>query len=156
MRRLTILLLAFAFALPASASAKTLELDWSERLVVKRKAKMLFTVRTVTLGNGRWQVRASFTNRSGQRLRVSRNFGLAHAEYRGDVSTGDDVLRASRFSPAMPRYIKNGQTWRGTFSGRGMPPRGNYVKVMFGFFHGAVIPDRSGFYYFTQHTFRHR
>lgn len=134
MARFALVLTAVALTFPAAASARTITLKWHETLTRNGKVLMGFTVRSITLHNGRWQAVVSFKNRSRRTASISRKrFGLA--VYPGPRREGQySVLYASKFKPRLPLRLRPGHRWFGQLSGRGVPAHGSYMRVRFGSF----------------------
>jgi hypothetical protein len=158
LRRLLSVTAVAALALPASASAGVVHVNWREQAKVGGKPVVQFHVETLASskqGNHSvWVVVASVTNRSSKTLTLSKQFGLAR--YRGakDVSPRlGTLLPALTFRPALPKTLRPGQTWRGAFGGFGVPPDGTYVRVVFGRFAGPAVPG-APFAWITDHARR--
>jgi hypothetical protein len=149
--RLLVLVFAAALIAPPVAAAETIKLGWREDDGV---GVMRFGVSTLSLGNGRWSVHASFTNRSPVVLRIERRFALL-VYHSKNTYFGFRPMRATRFAPDMPMTVPPGRTWRGSFGGVGKPPRGTYLRVRFGRFNGrpSPLPDfPNGFSWITAHS----
>jgi hypothetical protein len=156
------LVVALAVFTP-TASAKTIRLNWTERLPNDFGfLPMTFKVTSVALGKNAWAVRATVTNRSKTTIRVvpptdtspqQFGFGLSFAHHgcpRG-VTCGLDVLRATYAKPALPRALPPGGSWRGTFGGPKLPPKGQGIGVTFGYFY---VSRNQKYSFVTQHEFR--
>jgi len=153
--RVLVVLTATALVAPPLAAAKTIELGWREDDGV---GVMRFGGSTLTLANGRWSVRASFTNRSVASLRIERRFALAVFPS-ARLATPSVRLDATSFRPTLPRRVLPGRTWSGSFSGTGAPRRGSFVRVLFGRFQATTspLPDLpNGFSWLTEHYHRVR
>ena len=154
MRRLVVLVSLVALASPATAEARTIKLGWRESDGI---GVMSFTVATLTLGDDRWSIRGSFTNHSDVTLRIERRFFAVGLFATADGSRPAALTRADSFAP-IPVTLAPGRTWRGTFSGPGVPSRGSYLRVRFGRFSGnpAPIPGFRRFSWLADHYHRLR
>lgn len=123
---------------------------------------MSFNVRSVTIGKNAWSVRARVTNHSKSTIQIVQpidtnpqqfGFGLAffHPACPRGVTCGLDVLRATYSKPHLPRTIRPGGSWSGTFGGPKLPPRGTGISVTFGYFNA---PRGVHFGYTTNREFR--
>lgn len=96
-----------------------------------------------------WRVDATVTNRLGRLVGISlphrrdrARFGLvvldssdvAEVEQRARNSALSRGFVADAFEPALPRVLREGEAWAGSFSGPGRLPAGKYVRVLFGRF----------------------
>jgi hypothetical protein len=152
------LVIAVVFGvLAGGAAALTVPLNWHEQAKVHAKPAIAFHVAAlVTQKKGKvagWAVAAEVTNRSSKPLRISAHqFGLAL--FKDSASTDPHkatLLPAGAFSPALPAVLAPGKTWRGTFIGAGGPTRGQYVRVLFGWFSGPAVGG-SGFNWISDHV----
>lgn len=153
---------ALAVAVPP-ASAKTINLNWTERLPNQSPfLPMTFTVRSVALTKNAWAVHATVTNRSKKTIQLVApidtnpqqfTFGLAyfHSGCPSNATCWLDVLQATYAKPRLPRTLQPGGSWSGTFGGPKLPPKGKGINVTFGYF--SVSRNRS-YSYVTQHEFR--
>lgn len=158
----TTLILGLALGTPA-ASAKTIRLNWSERLAGQSGfLAMTFNVRSVTIGKKAWSVRARVTNRSKSTVQIvppidtspqQFGFGLAffHPSCPRGATCGLDVLQATYSKPHLPRALRPGGSWSGTFGGPKLPPRGAGISVTFGYFY---VSRNVHFGYSTNREFR--
>jgi hypothetical protein len=150
--------LVVALAAVPSVSATTIRVKWNERKSLER-GYVAFRVREIAVGAGTWRVKAQVTNRSPSRLRITQpvqpgycivrdtGFGLCIPFGAG----GWTRLGPSFATPAIPRTLPPGRTWRGTLNGFGTLPRGRYVHVGFGIFNPA---GQDPFAWITDHGFR--
>lgn len=138
------------------AAAKTVPLNWHETFRVEGRPLIEFTVVSLQFGNGKWSVRASFTNRSSGRLRIVRN-NFALAAYPSPKANPCRFLqlRAARFMPRLPSSIPRGSTWTGTFGGSGWPPKPRHVRVVFANFAAkpTPYPNLDSFGWITDHVY---
>jgi hypothetical protein len=150
--RIAVLLALAAPAVAPAASAETIRLNWREDDGV---GAMRFTVSTLTLSGDRWSARVSFTNDSGVPLGIERRFALLVYGSR-NVRAPHVQLRATAFAPAMPRSLPPRRTWSGVWRGRGTPPRGSYLRLLFGRFSAdpSPIPGQTRFSWVTEHVHR--
>ena len=145
------------------ARSRLLVLNWSEA-VGKPGERMLVRVASVTVLAGGWTVRASIENDTAAPLFLGRphsdepaTFGLVAAtstRERGSVPVG---LTATTYAPPLPRILDPGESWSGTFSGRGVVRTGTHVRIAFGTFwaYGGVRiagSRRMLFRVFTDHA----
>lgn len=154
-------------ATPETASPRAAELGWRETGRVA-DGHFVFRVDRLVVERERWTVHASIENRTGATFFVTRpkrpgqtSMGLAifpdgteeTLAARIESRAADPPLRADHFLPALPRVLGPGAVWRGTFSGPGRLPRGQYVRVHFGHFaNPAQRPDL--FSWVTDHAYR--
>ena len=152
MKRLILVFVLTALAVPPVADARTIELGWRES---DGLGVMSFRVSTLTLGNDRWTVRGSFTNHSDVAMRIERRFFALLVFATPDLSRPAAAIRAASFAP-LPVRLAPGRTWRGTFSGPGVPSRGSYLRVRLGRFSGtpSPIPGLGRFSWLTEHAYR--
>jgi hypothetical protein len=160
MRVLRMLSIAAALVLvfAAAAPAADVRVDWKEQARLHGRPVISFRVqRLITRKKGKvtaWAVVASVTNTTTKALRVSSNqFGLALFS---DGKTTDPrraktLFRAIAFSPALPRVLAPGKSWRGTFIGGGAVANGSYVRVIFGWFAGPAVGG-PGFNWISDHA----
>jgi hypothetical protein len=153
-KRLILLSVLTGLAVPPVADARTIKLGWRES---DGLGVMSFTVSTLTLGDDRWTVRGSFTNHSNVALGIERRFFALAVFATPDLSRPAAAIRATSFAP-LPVRLAPGRTWRGTFSGPGVPSRGSYLRVRFGRFSGtpSPIPGLRHFSWLTEHAHRLR
>jgi hypothetical protein len=128
------------------SARQTLRLNWHES-----DAGLTTTVRSIAVTANGWRVEASVTNRRPDALDVlslhrmhATRFGLIVSRRRELPRTGRFAdLRtpffATRATPPVPTTLRPGESWRGSFSGPGRPPRGVFLRVTFGRF---VPPGR--------------
>jgi len=144
-------------ALAGGAAAATVQLNWHEQAKVHAKPAIGFHVQAlITQTKGKisgWAVVAEVTNRTAKPLKISAHqFGLALFK---DAKATDPhhatLLPAGAFSPALPAVLAPGKTWRGTFIGAGGPPKGSYVRVLFGWFSGPAVGG-TGFNWISDHV----
>lgn len=155
MRRLTAAaLLASILALPGSASATTVRLNWNESAKSGGKVALTFKVTGLVFEQGVWAAAVSFSNRTRVKLRVGRRFGLALFDTKAQ-KVPTRFLRARYFKPRLPALLAPGQKWTGGFGGSGTPPSGMLVRVVFGPFAGKLGPPLSReFVWLTDHAYR--
>jgi hypothetical protein len=104
-------------------------------------------VTSVELGKSGWRVHASVANVSNVPVLVLTDsapgvpvmyphqpFSLIVQQDNGDGIRRLQPLAASTFSPAMPRELKGGAKWVGTFGGSDIVPKGTLFYVGFGQF----------------------
>jgi hypothetical protein len=130
------------------APPQTIRLDWHEFDGV-RDVGFALAVRELRIDRGGWAVDASVANRAGVTFRIARphvrggtKFGLfvlrsdraAEWEQRVAARRLTPELLAAGFEPPIPRLLRPGGRWSGTFSGPGRPPSGSFVRIAFGRF----------------------
>ncbi len=103
-----------------------------------------------------WGVAGAFSNDSSVPMKISNQFALAIFKNATDHEKSQAKFKpAVKFKPALPKMLQPGQQWSGTFAGNGVPPKGSYVRVVFGWFAtGDVIPGQTGFNWLTDHVRR--
>ena len=112
------------------------------------------------LGRERWRVSGSIRNDSDVPLRIFRPhtdagtyFGLLAFQHASSAAIERRLsegrihaqLVADRFRPTLPRLLRPGEGWQGTFSGPGRLPRGRDVRVVLGRFSIKGEPPPAGF-----------
>jgi len=138
----------------AFAPPQTLPLGWRE-LDGDHGRGFRLEVRSLRITHDRWAVEASVTNRTGVSYAIDRphvpggtKFGLFvirssdRGEWEGRVFAGrvtPDII-ATRFEPPIPRLLRPGARWSGTFSARGRLRSGISVRVGFGRFRTTETP----------------
>jgi hypothetical protein len=148
-----------------ATTRQTLRLNWVEQRskVYYSSTPMTFRVKDVVLQRTSWAVHGSFTNRSGVVLRIRRSLGSYYAAYdfglawSSGLGAGHDLeeLRYSFARPRFPAQIRPGQSWSGVFGGRGHPPSGRLVYVVFGTFFPPGAPyNTKEFDWVTAHAFK--
>lgn len=161
---LVVLVLAGFAASPSALGApraRMLHLNWVERQTPNIfPVQMTFHVYWVRIAGSRWTVRAAFTNKSSKTLRVfpeewgdgtpTPDYGFSIL----DIPHEEYSVNASGSSPRIPKLIKPGMTWSGTFFGThaGWLPRHITLQISFGYF--RLVGGGGGFSWVTQHTFR--
>lgn len=147
----------------SDAQTKTIRVNWKERRPLEQ-GYMAFRVRTIYVGTRRWSVAGEFANRTPHAIGVNRRRPGHYAECRmsivryvriktayGQINDRQDFL-ATTFAPRLPSVLRPGMSWKGTFGGRGVLPKGVLLNICFGYF---TIPGKSdGFSWVTDHTFR--
>jgi len=136
------------------AGPQTIQVDLSE-FDGKRGAGFRLEVRQLRLTPESWVVAAAVTNATKERwwvrrphfpgetkfgLYVSRRSNRRYLEVEFAAARTTPSLLAERFSPQLPLYFAPGQRWSGTFSGRGLIPRGRWVRFAFGRFQTNGVP----------------
>jgi len=158
---------AVALAVAPAASARTLTLNWVEKISpAYGYPAMTFTVKTFTVNGASWSVKGSVANRSRGDVKIRLRgtpYGGPYAEYTfgvfipspctkpGNVECSDHSY-ATKWSPRVPSVLHPGQRWSGTFSGTKKLPRGKLLSIMFGYFASSV--PKKDFAYVTQHEFK--
>ena len=127
------------------APPQRLALDWSSAVT----DPIGLDVASLTIMRGRWEVRASLANRTDRAYAIGKPHALEGTETGLLVlksGATDEVARAAAeqrirpqlvadsFVPSLPRVLRPGARWRGRFGGRGVPPRGAFVRVVVGRF----------------------
>jgi hypothetical protein len=154
MRRLVPLVTAIVSAavLAGFAGADTVKLGWHENA----SGNLKFVVRSINFTKNGWVVDTTFTNTSKQPVQVGTVFGLlllTTTSTSQSAFQGAKGLPAARFSSPLPKTLKPGQSWSGTFAGTGVPPHGVYVRVIYGRFTGGFAGTQ-GWYWVTDHAYR--
>jgi hypothetical protein len=143
-----------------SASPQVLRVHWQER-----DGGVVVVVRSIAVTADGWRVDATVTNRRRSSLDVTFPHQAGHTRFGLLVSKRRELPRTRWFrdltspfyeqneQPAVPTTLGPGESWSGTFSGLGRPPRGAYLRVIFGRF---VPPGRpaEGFLVVTRHVVR--
>jgi hypothetical protein len=147
---------------------KVLRVGWVENVSLGSAPPVLtFRVRTIDVGPKGFAVAASFTNRSQRPLgfpkgtqQSPKNFGLGVFTDAVSVRVEDPgqyLLKATRFTPSLPRVLEPGRTWSGTMSASDPPRNNRWLRVVFGvFFWRGKPPAGFGpyFAYATTHNVR--
>jgi hypothetical protein len=147
------------------ARARTLVLGWHET-VGRPGARMIVDVRKLIVRPQGWEVAASVRNDTSVTFYVGRphhqgksEFGLLVLPTSGasqaDILAASPGVFAARVEPPLPRVLRPGEAWSGTFSGRGRLERGRYVRVELGRFTTVGTPQRGvpwRFRYITDHV----
>jgi hypothetical protein len=156
-------------AVPA-ASAKTIRLNWTERIPAGFGYPVLeFHVTGITYDDKHFAVHASVKNRSKSPVKIHQTgknqtlprFGVKlppvvcrWQRYPSCLSGGSILVAATTFSKPLPAVLNGGATWRGTFSGDAPMHKSIKVAVTFGNF---VAPrQQKGFSWATQHVVKLR
>lgn len=128
-----------------SSATRTIQLGWSEQAPATGAPIMTLRVERLVIDGQKWRLTASFTNRSGMRLGIEPRFKLLIGPTRG---TNNHVIRvAKRFTPAMPKSIAPGKSWRGTWHGEyaGVLKPGRFLRIGFDRFVGEIAPGLNEF-----------
>ena len=151
----------------SAADAGTLTLNWVERSSPRYGyPAMTFVVKSVTVDQSSWSVRASVSNRSRQSIHLltdkdfyfpAKLFGRVPPPARcnplvGAGCTWSAPLQATSFRPRVPSVLRSGARWNGVFSGTGTLPRGKLINVAFGAFYSPKA--RRNFSWTTTHGFK--
>jgi len=144
---------------------QTIVLNWHEA-PGRPGARLIVDVRRLLVHPNGWSVEARVENDAGAPLEIGRphhpgktEFGvlvLKTARASEIAHLGPGVL-ATRFMPELPRVLRPGAAWSGTFSGRGRLAGAHYVRIVFGRFRIFGMPPRglpSRFRYITDHAYR--
>jgi SAM-dependent methyltransferase len=138
------------------AAPQTLDLGWRSGCG-PRGHVVDVRFRRLELRRTGWRVSAGIDNRTGLTLQIARPhvrrgtfFGLAvfRSAAAGEVSRRAAAqalhppLVAARFIPPLPRTLRPGQRWEGSFTGRGRIPSGRFVRVVVGRFTITGRPPR--------------
>jgi hypothetical protein len=150
---------------PPPARVRTLALDWHEE-TGRADGRMIVDVRRLVVRPNGWSVTAAVTNGTHVTMTISRphypgetEFGVLILDTAGqkDIDAAGPGVFASQGGPAGPFVLDPGETWRGTFSGRGRISSGRYVRIELGRF-TTVGPPQPGvpwrFRYITDHVVR--
>jgi hypothetical protein len=133
------------------AAPQSVRLGWHEPPC----AGVRIDVVRLTVGPARWRIAARVAN-TGRPLRVGRphtETGTYFGVVRGDRRTADALhsgLLADRFAPALPRALRRGESWSGTYSGPGRLPENVPLRLVFGRFTPAGEP--TGFLCVSTHA----
>lgn len=147
---------------------RVFRVGWVENVSLGNAPPVLtFRVRTIDVGPNGFTVAASFTNRSQRPLalptgveRSQKNFGLGVLTDQMSVrieDPGQYLVKATRFTPSLPKVLEPGHTWSGTMHSS-IPPRSlRWLRVLFGvfFWRGKPPPGFGPFFaYATTHNVR--
>ena len=144
---------ATSLLLTPTATGRTIPLGWNERFDVGGQAVMSFEVRSLTISKSGWSTRVSFKNLTSRPVSITNRFALLHSRQRSTRTFGR--LAARRLRPRMPSRLAAGQSWSGTFSGRGAGAlKGVFVRVHFNEFVGGLRFGRARFGWVTDNAVR--
>lgn len=162
--RSALALTACALVLVPSAQARTIKLNWVDRISADfGYLPMTIAVRQVVITPRAWAVHASITNRSRKAIRIAKpivshppqyTFGLGWApkcpppSFSCKLETRDFTYA----KPPFPGILRPGQTWKGVYGGPGRPAKGKLIYGTFGYFVPAGARD--GFSWLTQNAFK--
>lgn len=166
--RLFALVVLLALAVAPSAAAKTIRLNWTERIPAGFGYPVLeFHVTSLTYDDEHFAVSASVRNRSKSpvtidqtpRLKTLPTFGVRLPpvvcrwhRYPACRNGGPILVAATTFSRPLPKVLAGGATWRGTFSGLAPMHKAIRVAVTFGNF--LAPRQKKGFSWATSHVVR--
>jgi hypothetical protein len=147
------------------ARVQTIALNWHEAPGPKHATIVVDVRRLVVRANG-WSLVASVKNDTRVAMTLGRphhpggtEFGLlpVASTRPSEVETAGAGVFASDFAPRLPRALRPGETWSGTFSGRGRLSKVRYVRIELGTF-TTIGPARRDvpwrFRYITDHVAR--
>jgi hypothetical protein len=130
------------------SGGQTVTLRWTENCGT-RTSPLLIRTRRVVADRSRWTITLSVTNRTGVPLRIVRahvsggtEFGVSffrtaarsEVEARVRVGRGEPDVYADAFDPPVPPALLQGESWSGSFSGRGRLTRGGPIRIVLGRF----------------------
>ena len=158
-------------AVPATVRAppQTARLGWEEPYPAEKPA-LVFGVESFTVTRTGWSARISVENRSkgGWEVGDSRyaaelafgvllfpNDDLDELERRNRSRDLPAIRPATAYSPALPRVLKPGATWRGTISAPGALAGGLWARLSFGPFVSVGKPPAGAdtlVVWFTDHA----
>jgi hypothetical protein len=142
------------------AHPRTIELNWREG------SGLRVEIRTLVIRPGTWSVAATLRNGTRSTFVIGRPHHANETEFGVLALDSDDPaaiesagpgVYASRFQPPLPRALRPGDEWTGTFSGRGRLSDARFVRIELGrfFTYGARLPGTPRrFQYVTDHVAR--
>jgi hypothetical protein len=167
-RAAALFLIALGLIAAPSAQAKTLKVDWREYSGLVG-GQVNFRITKIVVTPTSWSVTATVTNNSPYTLDVtnppllssgpfqgmwstrSAGFGLVvYTPPKGTSTGGYGVRPSNHASPSLPRKLSPKATWRGTFSGTTKVPKGNELRLSFGWFIISDAPSERKSYIGTQ------
>jgi hypothetical protein len=145
---------------------KLFRVNWNEKVDLEANQPIAtFRVQSIEVRPRGYTIEASFTNTSPQTFtfptggaRAPKDFGLGVFTDALGVRADEPpnyLLQAKRITPAMPRELAPGQTWRGTMTSDEPPRPKRWLRVVFGvFFWKGKPPYGQGpfFIYATSHN----
>ena len=160
-------------AVPATVRAppQTARLRWEEPYPATKPA-LVFGVASFTVTRTGWTARISVENRSAvgwkvgdPRYAAALAFGvllfpnddLDELERRNRSGELPAIRHATTYSPALPRVLRPGTTWRGTISAPGALAGGLWARLSFGPFVSVGKPPEgadSFVVWFTDHAYQ--
>jgi hypothetical protein len=146
---------------------RVFRLNWTERASFEGVKMMTFEVKTLEVGPDGWKARVSFRNDSpktillpkgGARSPKSWGLGVFTSAVSARVEDqGNYEIKAETIEPALPRELKPGQSWSGTFAAAEPPRAKRWLHVVFGvfFWKGAPPPGLGPYFlWITTHPLR--
>jgi hypothetical protein len=160
-------------AVPATVRAppQNARLGWKEPYPAERPA-LVFGVESFTVTRAGWAARISVENRSKAGWEVGDPRSAAYLAFGVLLFPNDDldelerrnrsgdlpaIRPATRYSPALPRVLRPGATWRGRISAPGALAGGLWARFSFGPFVSVGKPPEGAdslVVWFTDHAYR--
>jgi hypothetical protein len=133
-------------------------LNWTERAIFDGYKMMTFRVKTLQVGPDGWRAVVSFRNDSTKTIllpkggaRSPKSWGLG--VFLSATSTrvedeGNYEIKPTTIEPPLPKELKPGQSWSGTFSSPEPPRSRRWLRLVFGvFFWKGKPPPGFGAYF---------
>jgi hypothetical protein len=143
------------------------KLNWTERATFSGYKMMTFQVKKLEVGPNGWKATVSFRNDSTKTILLPkggpqspRSWGLGvftSAASQRVEERGNYEIKATTIEPALPKELKPGQSWSGTFAAPEPPRARRWLHVVFGvFFWKGTPPPQMGpyFLWITTHQLR--
>jgi hypothetical protein len=123
---------------------RVFDLNWTEKASFNGYSMMTFRVKTLEVGPNGWRAAVAFSNDStntillptgGQSSPKSWGLGVFTSANSSRVEDqGNYLIKPETILPTLPKELKPGQSWAGTFASPEPPRADRWLHVIFGVF----------------------